>query len=87
MKKMNKFVIVKLETHMFAKTYDDIKEDKYLATFVLNGTPYPIKCWTSHLESAIWFGHREDALKICDLLGVNTPYPLRIEEIDNMNML
>lgn len=76
---VDKYVIIKLETKPYAKTYDDIKEDKFLRVFKLDGSQYPYKDWTSSLDRAIGFSDREDAKKICDLLRINTPYPLKIE--------
>ena len=38
---MDKYVIVKLEEAEYAKSYDDIKSDKYLRVFKLDGSPYP----------------------------------------------
>lgn len=77
---MDKYVIIKLEEVAYAKSYDDIKPDKYLRVFKLDGSPYPYKSWTSNLEYAMWFFKEDDAKKICDLLKVNTPYPLRVEK-------
>lgn len=81
---MDKYVIIKLEEKEFAKTYDDIKEDKYLYTFkLIDGNPYPYKCWTSNLNMAIKFFDKENAQCICKLLRVNTPWPLRVELIND----
>lgn len=77
---MEKYIIIKLEEKEYAKSYDDIKEDKYLCKFILQFSPYPDKRWTQYIENAIWFSKEEDAKKICDLLKVNTPYPLRVEK-------
>ena len=77
---MDKYVIIKLEEKEYAKSYDDIKEDKYLTKFVLDGSPYPYKSWTPNIEYAMWFFEEDDAKKICSLLKVNTPYPLRVEK-------
>jgi len=77
---MDKYVIIKLEIKEDAKSYDDIKEDKYLTKFVLDGSPYPYKNWTSNIEYAIWFSEEEDAKKLRDLLYVNSPYPIRVEK-------
>jgi hypothetical protein len=75
---MNKYVIVKLEETEYTKSYDDIKPDKYLRVFKLDGSPYPYKDWTRDEECAIWFSEEEDAKKLRDLLYVNSPYPLKI---------
>lgn len=80
---MNKYVIVKLEEKEYAKTYDDIKPDKYLRLFKLQGSQYPYKDWTSNIECAIWFSKEEDAKKLRDLLYVNSPYPIRVELIND----
>ena len=40
---MKKYVIVKLEEKADAKSYDDIKPDKYLSVFKLQGSQYPYK--------------------------------------------
>jgi hypothetical protein len=77
---MDKYVIVKLENVAYAKSYDDIKPDKYLRVFKLDGSPYPYKDWTSNIEYAIWFSKEEDAKNLRDLLYVNSPYPIRIEK-------
>jgi len=77
---MDKYVIVKLEEVAYAKSYDDIKPDKYLRVFKLDGSPYPYKNWTSNIEHAIWFSEEEDAKKLKDLLYVNSPYPIRVEK-------
>jgi hypothetical protein len=79
---MEKYIIIKLETQEFAKTYDDIKPDKYLSTFKLEYSPYPYKTWTSFIENAIAFFEEEDAKKVCDLLRINTPYPLKVEKFN-----
>lgn len=75
---MNKYVIIKLEEKEYAKSYDDIKPDKYLRVFKLDGSQYPYKDWTRDEEYAIWFSEEEDAKKLRDLLYVNSPYPLKI---------
>ena len=80
---MDKYVIIKLEEKEYAKTYDDIKPDKYLQIFKLDGSPYPYKSWTAYVENAMWFFEKEDAQAICHLLGVNTPWPLRVELIND----
>lgn len=80
---MNKYVIVKLEESEYAKSYNDIKPDKYLRVFKLDGSPYPYKDWTSKPEYAIWFSNKEHAKYICNLLAVNSPYPIKTELIDN----
>ena len=77
---MEKYIIVKIETKPYAQSYDDIKPDKYLRTFKLDGSPYPYKDWTSNIETAIWFSEEEDAKKLRDLLYVNSPYPIRVEK-------
>ena len=77
---MEKYIIVKLEEVEYAKSYDDIKPDKYLTKFVLDGSPYPNKSWTSNIEHAIWFSKEEDAKNLRDLLYVNSPYPIRVEK-------
>jgi len=79
---IDKYVIIKLEEKEYAKSYDDIKEDKYLHAFkLLDGNPYPYKDWTYSLDRAIKFLSKDDAKCVCNLLKVNTPYPLRIELI------
>ena len=80
---MEKYVIVKLEEKEYAKTYDDIKPDKYLRLFKLQGSQYPYKDWTCNIECAIWFSNEEHAKYICKLLAVNSPYPIKTELIDN----
>jgi len=80
---MKKYVIVKLEEKADAKSYDDIKPDKYLSVFKLQGSQYPYKNWTCNIECAIWFSNKEHAKYICNLLAVNTPYPIKTELIDN----
>ena len=77
---MDKYIIIKLEEKAYAKSYDDIKPDKYLRAFKLDGSPYPDKSWTSNIETAIWFSEEEDAKKLRDLLYVNSPYPIRVEK-------
>ena len=79
---MDKYVIVKLEETEYAKSYDDIKPDKYLSVFKLDGSPYPYKNWTRNIKYAIWFSKEEDAKKLRDLLYVNSPYPMRVEKHD-----
>jgi len=80
---MEKYVIVKLEENEYANTYDDIKPDKYLRLFKLQGSQYSYKEWTCNIECAIWFSKEEDAQSICHLLGVNTPWPLKVELIND----
>lgn len=80
---MDKYVIVKLEKKEYAKSYDDIKEDKYLCKFVLQFSPYPSKAWTPYLENAIKFLNKEDAKAIIDILKINTPYPLQMHVIND----
>ena len=80
---MEKYVIVKLEETEYAKTYDDIKPDKYLRVFKLDGSPYPYKDWTCNIECAIWFYNKEHAKYICNLLAIYSPYPIKTELIDN----
>lgn len=79
---MEKYVIVKLEEKEYAKTYYDIKPDKYLRVFKLQGSQYPYKDWTCNIECAIWFSKEEDAKKLRDLLYVNSPYPISVEKYD-----
>ena len=80
---MDKYVIVKLEEKEYAKSYDDIKEDKYLSKFVLQFSSYPSKSWTPYLENDIKFFKREDAKSIIDILKINTPYPLQMYVIND----
>lgn len=80
---MDKYVIVKLENKEYAKSYDDIKEDKYLCKFELQFSPYPSKAWTSYLENAIKFFNKENAKAIIDILKINTPYPLQMYVIND----
>lgn len=78
---MNKYVILKIEEKVGAKSWNDIEPDKYLCKFVLDGSIFPWKTWTSNIESAIIFHSKEDAKGICNMLSINSPYPLRIEKI------
>ena len=79
---MDRYVIVKLEEKENAKSYEDIKPDKYLRVFKLEESPYPHKDWTCDIEWAIWFFNKEHAKYICDLLAVNSPYPIKTELIE-----
>ena len=76
-----KYVIVKYDVKPNAKSYDDIKEDKYLTYFELDRNPYPIKRWTQYIEYAIHFYNKTFAKYIIDILGVNSPYPMKVEEV------
>jgi len=79
---MGKFVIVKYETKPNAKSYDDIVEEKYLMRFILDHNPYPIKSWTKNIENSILFFNKDYAKMVCEMLSVNTPYPLKVEEVE-----
>lgn len=75
-----KYVIVKYDTKPDAKSYDDIKEDKYLGTFLFDwGESYPLKSWTKLIENAIKFPNKEIAEAIINILSYNSPYPMKVE--------
>ena len=78
---MEQYVIVKLETKAYAKSYDDIKPDKYLYELRLKESNYPYKSWCENVENAIIFYRKEYAKAAIELLRSNTPYVLKIEEI------
>ncbi len=78
---MTKYVIVKYENKPNAKSCDDIKEDKYLRYFELDHNPYPRKAWTQYVYGAIHFFNEEFAKYVIAMLRLNSPYPMKIEEI------
>ena len=70
-----KFVIVKLETKSGARSYDDIKPDKYLSKLVLeNSNGYPWKSWSDNLENALIFYSKSTAKAVVTLLESNSPF-------------
>ena len=70
-----KFVIVKLETRVGAKSYNEIKPDKYLAKLTLdNGSGYPMKSWSDNLENALIFYSKSTAKAVVTLLESNSPF-------------
>lgn len=70
-----KFVIVKLETKVGARSYDDIKPDKYLSKLLLdNSCGYPYKSWTENLENALIFYSKSTAKAAVTLLESNSPF-------------
>lgn len=76
-----KYIIVKFETKEYAKSYDDIKPDKYLSKLVLErSNGYPWKSWSCNLEDALVFYSDETAKAVITLLRSNTPWVLKIEE-------
>lgn len=73
-----RYVVVKLETKEYAKSYDDIKPEKYLSKLTLdNGSGYPWKSWTDNIDNAIIFYSKELAEATITLLKSNTPWILK----------
>ena len=73
-------VIVKLEEKEYAKSYDDIKPDKYLKTLKWkNSSGYPIREWTNDPELAIHWHDERQAKQAACLLQREVPWPLRVE--------
>ena len=79
---MTKYVIVKYDTKPNAKSCDDIQEDKYLRYFELDHNQYPSKGWTQHVDGAIHFFNETFAKYVIGMLRLNSPYPMKIEEIE-----
>lgn len=77
-----KYLIIKYDVKPNAKSYDDIQEDKYLEYFELDHNLYPSKRWTRYVDDAIHFYNKTFTKHIIDILGVNSPYPMKIEEIE-----
>lgn len=80
-----KYVVVKLETRFGARSYDDIKPDKYLSKLTLdNGSGYPWKNWTDNLDNAIIFYNEEYAKAAITLLESNSPFIFKAIEFDKL---
>ena len=80
-----KYVVVKLETNIGAKSYDDVKPDKYLSKLTLdNGNGYPWKNWTSDLDNAIIFYSKNTAKAAITLLESNSPFIFKPIEFDKL---
>ena len=78
-----RYVVVKLETKEYAKSYDDIKPDKYLSKLALdNGTGYPWKNWSNRLEDALIFDSDETAKAVITLLRSNSPFIFKAVKLD-----
>lgn len=80
-----KYVVVKLETKVGARSYDDIKPDKYLSKLTLdNCSGYPWKSWTDKLDNAIIFYGKDFAKAAITLLESNSPFIFKAIEFDKL---
>jgi len=80
-----KYVVVKLETKEYAKSYDDVDPDKYLSKLVLdNCSGYPSKSWTNNLDNALIFYDEDNARAVVTLLRSNSPFIFKIIEFDKL---
>ena len=78
-----RYIIVKFETKEYAKSYDDIKPDKYLSKLVLErSNGYPWKSWSCNLEDALVFYSDETAKAAITLLKSNSPFIFKVIEIE-----
>ena len=74
------YIIEKHEEKINAKSYDDIREDKYLKGVELNQYGFPIKHWTDDYGKAMRLASKEHAKQIVSLIAVNSSYPLVVKE-------
>ena len=80
-----RYVVVKLEIKEYAKSYDDIKPDKYLSKLTLdNSSGYPWKSWTDNIDNAIIFYSKELAKATITLLRSNSPFIFKAIEFDKL---
>ena len=82
-------VIIKKELTPDAKSYDDIKSDKYLKSIFWDSNGYPKREWTNSLKTAIHWHDKPYAKCIAQVLSKEVPYPVKAsivveKEIDDL---
>lgn len=71
-------VIIKREMKPDAKSYNDIKPNKYLAMISWDANGHPQRSWTSSLKVAIHWESKDYAKHIAQVLKKEMPFPLAV---------